>query len=571
MTKKLLLFVFVMMAAHVFADDDPVLAKLQEMQTKGALYNVKAIGDSYNGKAYTFDYLTALDHSLQNSPTFYMQGLLITTNTLANPLEAKVNQVVVTGYSIQSIIESIKNFPIDGNSMFSEVAHRYGGNVLLLEHRYFGNSCYGYPWQNMEYNNAKQAAADFDYIIRIFRAGIFNPDSKMVFTGGSKGGVATSIQACLYPEDANLFIPYAAPWCQSKADPRVITYLRDKTYSEPAGNSTRTLYEQYLRRVLNDKDVRTEFFKWLSAVYPKEDASKVSYDLIASTGLPLQLGTQYTRSSIDYFFQQVTPENMDANQLAYYVFRSKLDYDAYREDYQKYFPDVTTESLDTPSAKDTEATEKFNMLSHVLLAPDEMTKEQFYTNSIMPYYYQAAKELGYYSFVSFDDYYDDSDLSKQYLADYKVYLQSNSVPLDDMANLKTFSYSDALYKEIMQKVKDNKNTYIYFLYAADDPWTGAAIEDQYINGTTVLKETLPAQCHQMYINAMTDATKKAAIWKIIDDALNEHPTGIDNVRSSSAGLQGKNANILGARKVISNGRLVIVKDGKEYTISGQQF
>ena len=94
-----------------------------------------------------------------------------------------------------------------------EISDAYQSNLVNIEHRYFGLSV---PegldpdkadyW---EYLTVENAAKDFHYIISELSKVLYGTS---VFTGVSKGGYITNVQAMLFPEDADVFVAYVAPF-----------------------------------------------------------------------------------------------------------------------------------------------------------------------------------------------------------------------------------------------------------------------------------------------------------------------------------------------------------------------
>ena len=111
---------------------------------------------------------------------------------------------------------------------------------------------------------------------------------------------------------------------------------------------------------------------------------------------------------------------------------------------------------------------------------------------------------------------------------------------------------------------------VIFLYGGDDFWTGAAIEDQYVNNTTVKKHILEAQKHDCSISAITDADyetiSKDDLWKEVDYAIlgTEKPTPI----TTPAAARNEYAD---ARKVVRNGIITIHRNNAEYTLTGERI
>ena len=104
---------------------------------------------------------------------------------------------------------------------------------------------------------------------------------------------------------------------------------------------------------------------------------------------------------------------------------------------------------------------------------------------------------------------------------------------------------------------------IIFIYGEDDAWTGAAMKDEYINGTNVKKFILPGQNHGASFSSNTDIAKCNAIRAALD-AVFGAPQSIENTPFPSGEGWGE------AHKFLRDGRLIILRNGVEYNLNGQQ-
>ena len=104
---------------------------------------------------------------------------------------------------------------------------------------------------------------------------------------------------------------------------------------------------------------------------------------------------------------------------------------------------------------------------------------------------------------------------------------------------------------------------IILIYGEDDTWTGAAVKDEFINGTNVKKFILPAQNHSVSFSSNTDQNQCDAIRAMLDAVLGA-PQDIENTNSSS--LQGGDR----GRLILRNGRIFILRGDKTYTLTGAE-
>ena len=121
----------------------------------------------------------------------------------------------VGGYSLMTSMSDYSLFPED-----------YAHNAVRIEYRFFGESRpEGLDNDSVdmwEYLTVENAAEDIHSLISKISTVL---TGKRVMTGASKGGFTTNYQAYKYPEDADLFIPFCAPLCDSASDTRMYDFL----------------------------------------------------------------------------------------------------------------------------------------------------------------------------------------------------------------------------------------------------------------------------------------------------------------------------------------------------------
>ena len=124
----------------------------------------------------------------------------------------------------------------------------------------------------------------------------------------------------------------------------------------------------------------------------------------------------------------------------------------------------------------------------------------------------------------------------------------------------TVTFDPTLYNETMAATQ-NATRPIVFIYGLDDSWTGAAVKDQYVNGTNVRKFILPAQNHMVTFTSDTDKSQCGAIRSILDSVLGA-PQGMDPVTNDQSPI---------TNKIIKDGHLLIEHNGRTYTLTGQEI
>ena len=173
----------------------------------------------------------------------------------------------------------------------------------------------------------------------------------------------------------------------------------------------------------------------------------------------------------------------------------------------------------------------------------------------LAYDYQSKHELGYYDFR----YNDIASNAEEAAAANNFWLTYAGCSRDLESPFQSVQFSRNLYDRTMEATK-NATKPIILLYGEDDTWTGAAVKDQFINGTNVQKFILPSQNHSVSFSANTDPAKTAQIMAILDRVLGA-PQGIDELQQPA--VQGT--------KVFRNGQLFIIRDGKTYNALGQRI
>ena len=162
-----------------------------------------------------------------------------------------VNVVYVGGYSI-----SDSAFANDDRT---EIAKTYNGNYIKIEYRYFGKSVpEGLSEQSIamwEYLTNAQASADFHNIMEQLRTIL---SGTWVFSGASKGGQATNIFSYYYPNDADAYVAYVAPFCDGADDPRmgeaVFTVIGNERYGLEKAKEYRDLMMSFQIEVIRNRD-----------------------------------------------------------------------------------------------------------------------------------------------------------------------------------------------------------------------------------------------------------------------------------------------------------------------------
>ncbi len=200
--KKLSVNVILMLfvtAGSLFAQDSVLLMKLR--QFKG----IEVVGATRKGpqfsEAYEIRFTQPVDHNNPGGPKF-TQRMFIGHAGFDKPMVLST-----AGYAAGAL----------GNA---EPAQLVKGNLIRVEHRYFGKSVpEPLDWK---YLTVWQAATDLHSIVQLFRQ--LYP-GKWISTGHSKDGQTAMMFKAFYPDDIDVAIPYVAPLNIAKVDPRIDVFL----------------------------------------------------------------------------------------------------------------------------------------------------------------------------------------------------------------------------------------------------------------------------------------------------------------------------------------------------------
>jgi hypothetical protein len=119
----------------------------------------------------------------------------------------------------QPMVYATEGYDCNRNVVY-ELTKLLNANQIMVEHRYFGESC---P-DSLDYNylNLSQATADLHHIREMLRN--LYP-GKWISTGISKGGQTTLYYRYFYPSDVDVSVPYVAPLNLEAEDQRIYGFL----------------------------------------------------------------------------------------------------------------------------------------------------------------------------------------------------------------------------------------------------------------------------------------------------------------------------------------------------------
>ena len=551
------------MAMHGVAQNETVPQWLMDLQSQNqgfidsTLYYPQDTA-APNTTTYVIYFHQPMKHAVPDGPSFPMRALITVDNQM-DPTTA-VNHVYCTGYELdQTYVDNPDyTFKKNVNDCPEEIANRYHANYISIEHRYFDYSAPQQCWTNLDDLRAEEAAEDFHNLFVALKK-VFK--GKWVMSGVSKGGITTLLQHTFYPEDMDVYVPYSAPFFDSDRDTTMQNYWyqngwnqeyldmfmgirqtgvseedMDKIYSifykmNNGGNTSKehadSIYAGYL--------VNVALFGYEEHTY--SDTASIRKQLVKNTQVMQQYGFNgYCDTIYAYMFEKVS---------------FSLDSFGRWIDTLRAYPD--------PNQMPRRKVERRRAYEPFGITEDEWwVRQNGKITSNHAYSYQSKCELGYYDF-RFDLIVGEQSAAA-WNAAYKQYvgcLRNFETPW--FANL---TFNRSLYDRTMTATQ-NATKPIILIYGEDDTWTGAAVKDEFINGTNVKKFILPAQNHSVSFSSNTDPTQCDAIRSMLDAVLGA-PQDLQNTPFPSGEGRGE------ASKILRNGQLLILRGDKTYTLTGAE-
>ena len=500
-----------------------------------------------NTRTYVVYYNQPLKHANAAGVHFPLRAL-ITVQKNGDPTTA-VNHVYASGYSIEQefLASPDSTFVEEKESCSAEIAHRYKGNYIQIEHRYFQESAPAECWTILDDLRAEEAAADFHAFFEALKKVL---KGKYVMSGVSKGGITTLLQHRFYPNDMDIYVPYAAPFFDTDRDSTMYQYWYTTGWSPEFQEifmnvrkhgivEQETIFPIYLKMcggAKRESERDSAYMYYLSGV------AGFGYEEHAYSDTASIRAMLYRNDSI------MRAKNISGYGDTVYAFmfhKSRFSLDKFPEwiDTLRKYP----EPNHAPKAQS----------RHRLHRPFGITYDQWWNNDSVnahAYEYQAKCELGYYD-IRFDRIIEDPATAAYYN---NLWRQKVGCQLDqDNPYYSGLQFNPSLYHATMTATQ-NATKPIVLIYGLDDAWTGAAVKDQYINGTTVHKFILPAQNHLVAFSSNTDKTQCDAIRAILDGVLG-NPQDLEQI----VNRQSSN------RKFIKDGQLFIERNGKVYDATGR--
>lgn len=498
--------------------------------------------------SYLIYYHQPLSHANPQGAQFPMRTLL-TVDNRKDPTTA-VNHVFFSGYNIDRDYIDDPTALLRAGGCSSEIALRYQANYIQPEHRYFDYSAPDECWTNLDYCTAAEATEDFHALFEALKK-VFK--GKWAISGVSKGGITTAIQHAYHPEDADIFLPYSAPFFDTHRD----TVMQQYWYNNGWSKEFRDMFMVVRRTAIQDRDKIYPIYEKMNA---GNDNSEAHLDSIFGLYLSSIAGfgfDEHAYGDTTKIRQQITDNDdiLRTNNLSYcdtvYAFMIEKETFSLKK-FQSW--------LDTLRKYPNSAQGPARVERRHLHLPFGITEQEWKSGTeavpITAYTYQAKCELGYYDF-RFDEI-----VGKERAAEWNAYLKRYGCYLDlSIPYFASLTFNRSLYDRVTAATQ-NATKPLVFIYGEDDTWTGAAMKDQFINSQNVRKFILPAQNHMVSFSSNTDRALCDAIRAILDNVLGA-PAGIE-----SPSLQGRPGE---AHKILQNGQIIIIRNNERYDITGKKL
>ena len=380
------------------------------------------------------------------------------------------------------------------------------------EHRFFGESCPEQPASLLGYCTGEEAAADFHALAEALKK-VFK--GKWAITGTSKGGGAAAIQHAFYPDDADCFVSYVAPFLNGVNDMRPQEYLENHSWTP----ELRDHFLGLIKKALNRPGV---FKLWLTEIAKlKEDDVKEQLEVVRCVFLHYVMNKLINTSlykTRDYL-NKCMKDNLDyLEEKGLEDFPDEVLHSIIINDFS-VAPWVLSELYqNNPDNAETRAQTVFSI-------PED--KWQDYET---PYDFESVNEKGYYN-LKWDYFYDTQEQIDSVNAMWQRQVD-NLINFSDDGLFTGLEFNPDVI-DFALKQTANATKPMLFIYGGDDFWTGAHIEDQYVNGDNVRRYILPEQNHAASIFAIEDEDLKEEIWNFLSKVFRNNADAIEQIEQTA--------------------------------------
>ena len=558
--KKIILFTLgLLMAMYGAAQNEEVPQWLSDLQNLNQGFIDSTLyypvdPTAPDTRTYVIYFHQPMKHAVPDGPSFPMRAL-ITVNAKMDPTTA-VNHVYCTGYALYQ--DYVNNpdytFRKDSNECSEEIATRYNANYISIEHRYFAFSAPPQCWTYLDDLRAEEAAEDFHNLFVALKK-VFK--GKWVMSGVSKGGITTLLQHTFHPEDMDVYVPYSAPFFDSDRDTTMQTYWYQNGWSQEFQDMFMGIRQTGVSEQM-DKIYPIFYKMTCGANTSKEHADSIYASYLVNVAL---FGyDEHTYSDTASLRKQLYKNTQVMQQYGFNGYCDTIY--AYMFEKCSFNLDSLGRWIDTLRAYPDANQMPRRKVERKTYEPFGITEDEWWVRqngqivSCHAYSYQSKCELGYY-----DLRYDlivGEQAAPAWNATYKKYVGCLREFENPWSAALTFNRS--LYDRAMAATQ-NATKPIILIYGEDDTWTGAAVKDEFINGSNVKKFILPAQNHSVSFSSNKDVSQCDAIRAMLDAVLGA-PQDLENANSSS--LQGGDR----GRLILRNGQILILRGDKTYTLTG---
>jgi hypothetical protein len=321
------------------------------------------------------------------------------------------------------------------NKYREEISQLFNTNIVFVEHRYFQESTP--ESQDWQYLTAENSAEDLHAVFSVFKK-IY--PQKWISTGISKGGQTSIIYRTFFPNDVDISVPYVAPLCYGVEDGRHEPFLHKVSTAE-----NRKKIEDFQIEVLKRRENLMPAFE----KYCTEKKYKFN----------VPLDEIYDYCVLEYSF-------------AFWQWGSNV------------------EQIPSSGAADSDVFKHFMDISDPSYFGDSRN---------VPFFIQAARELGYYGY--------DIEPFRQYLSikSSKGYLKKLFLP----QSASSIDFDENLIKKIVNFLETN-DPKMMFIYGEVDPWSAVGVT--WLEGKQNIKVFVqPNGSHRTRISTMPEAMKNEAV------------------------------------------------------------
>lgn len=519
----------------------------------------KGWADYLNMYSYHIYYHQPLTHKNPDGEQFQLRATLVVRKNKS--VATTPMQVFFSGYDIHKYNWDNPSYYVGQGSIatdFFELSNHLKSNVLSCEHRYFGGSLPKNGNQRMEYCTAEEAAADFHALINAIKK-VFK--GKYIISGISKGGTTTFLQHAFYPDDADVYVPYVAPLCDTPDDARVMRYYKSHGWDKNMHKRINDIQ----REMLTQPEVYKFVGEWQKTYNPSWTTLVNKQTFLNKVGvLDFETHMNMSREDVNNMLDNIDSMKKtllqrgysNAYLLANIAFYGTLDTKTCWEWLLNQANTRANTASDTASAYPIPA----NAEERKVPVPFSIASN-IYDNSVTAYYYQAVSELGSFGYdfhaILGDEYAELADSINA------VWRKSNNNSIyTTMSYFKPVKYDSSLRDMVIEKTKHSTKP-IIFLFGEDDAWTGGGLPEECYNNETTFKVILSRQNHSACIsNALFSERNNA--WSLIDDAMSGKlvsdikSVGNDSHDSAIYNLNGQRVKVMERGKIyIVNGKKVI--------------